>query len=153
MTDTDIHPREFLDGRRSEQIEMCCDQCGISKIVSADALREAYGNLHMHSLLYAVAKAEFGCSRVGNAYYDRCKMHYPTAATESDRPIPITLGSMQEWIRLMAVCEACGRERELDIAALRRRLGDAFEARNLATRMRCRCKHRGAKIMIGRVKR
>ena len=48
-----------------------------------------------------------------------------------------TLGSVFEKYKLNAICNDCGRSKELDIAALKDKYGDDFEVPRLAKMVKC----------------
>ena len=48
-----------------------------------------------------------------------------------------TLGSVFEKYKLNAICNDCGRSKELDVAALKNKYGDDFEVPRLAKMAKC----------------
>ena len=48
-----------------------------------------------------------------------------------------TLGSVFERYKLNAICNACGRSKELDVAALKEKYGDDFEVPRLSKMVKC----------------
>ena len=48
-----------------------------------------------------------------------------------------TLGSVFERYKLNAICNDCGRCKELDVAALKDKYGDDFEVPRLAKMVKC----------------
>ena len=48
-----------------------------------------------------------------------------------------TLGSVFEKYKLNAICNDCGRSKELDVAALKDKYGDDFELLRLSKMVKC----------------
>ena len=48
-----------------------------------------------------------------------------------------TLGSVFEMYKLNAICNDCGRAKELDVAALKDKYGDDFEIPRLSKMVKC----------------
>jgi len=49
-----------------------------------------------------------------------------------------TLGSVFESYKLNAVCNDCGKSKELDVAALKDKYGDDFEIPRLSKMVKCK---------------
>lgn len=142
---------------RGRQVETECDVCQQKHTFDGDWLIDKRGDEDMPGLLKTLATM-LECPRVENAYKDRCMLRYaagsrPPPAPEVERP-PITkLSDLAENEGLIARCQGCGRKRDLARWALVGRFGGGTEIKTLESRMRCLCGHRGASLMVGRMKR
>ena len=64
-----------------------------------------------------------------------------------------TLGSVFEKYKLNAICNDCGRSKELDVATLKERYGDNFEVPRLSTMAKCtKCESpNGCRVRLGNI--
>ena len=63
-----------------------------------------------------------------------------------------TLGSVFEKYKLNAICNDCGRSKELDVAALKEKYGDDFEVPRLSKMAKCtKCESpNGCRVRLGK---
>ena len=64
-----------------------------------------------------------------------------------------TLGSVFEKDKLYAICNDCGRSKELDVAALKEKYGDDFEIPRLSKMAKCtKCESpNGCRVRLGNI--
>ena len=64
-----------------------------------------------------------------------------------------TLGSVFERHKLNAICNDCGRSKELDVAALKDEYGDDFEVPRLSKMAKCtKCESpNGCRVRLGNI--
>ncbi len=64
-----------------------------------------------------------------------------------------TLGSVFEKYKLKAICNDCGRSKELDVAALKDKYGDDFEIPRLSKMVKCtKCESpNGCRVRLGNI--
>ena len=64
-----------------------------------------------------------------------------------------TPGSVFERYKLNAVCNDCGRSKELDVAALKEKYGDDFEVPRLSKMAKCtKCESpNGCRVRVGNI--
>ena len=64
-----------------------------------------------------------------------------------------TLGSVFEKDKLYAICNDCGRSKELDVAALKEKYGDDFEVPRLSKMAKCtKCESpNGCRVRLGNI--
>ena len=64
-----------------------------------------------------------------------------------------TLGSVFEKYKLNAICNDCGRSKELDVAALKEKYGDDFEVPRLSKMAKCtKCESpNGCRVCLGNI--
>ncbi|MBY3067478.1 hypothetical protein HFO74_29345 [Rhizobium laguerreae] len=169
MTVDDWNSSDAGTGLKSyagKRVGVICEECEILKFFDGDELIARFGNVPMPSLLAVLAKENLECHRTENRYYDRCRLTYhhspeewarrhgyvkPEDAQKRDR----ALGDLAEWEGLVAFCKNadCKRKRPLDRWALQKRLGKDTKISAIGPRLKCKCGHRGANIVIGYVSR
>ncbi|NTF67992.1 hypothetical protein [Rhizobium rhizogenes] len=143
---------------RGRQVETECDVCQQKHAFDGDWLIDKHGDEDMPGLLKTLATM-LECPRIENVYKDRCMLHYGAASRAAPAPTverpPITklLSDLAENEGLIARCQGCGRKRDLARWALIGRFGGGTEIKPLESRMRCLCGHKGASLMVGRMKR
>ncbi|MGO7673870.1 hypothetical protein ACC817_28620 [Rhizobium ruizarguesonis] len=155
-----------LESYAGKRVGVICEECEILKFFNGDELIARFGNTPMPSLLAMLAKENLGCQRTENKYYERCKLTYhhspeewarrrgyvnPEETRKGDR----ALGDLAEWEGLVAFCRSadCKRKQSLDRWALQKRLGKDTKISAIGPRLKCKCGHRGANIVIGYVSR
>ncbi|EJB02862.1 hypothetical protein Rleg9DRAFT_1676 [Rhizobium leguminosarum bv. trifolii WSM597] len=155
-----------LKSYAGKRVGVICEECEILKFFEGDALIAKHGNVPMPTLLETLAKENLGCQRTENKYYERCKLTYhhspeewarrrgyvkPEDARKDDRAI----GELAEWEGMVAFCgdPKCKRKQPLDRWALQKRLGKHTKISTIGPRLKCKCGHRGARIVIGYVSR
>ena len=64
-----------------------------------------------------------------------------------------TLGSVFEKYKLNAICNDCGRFKELDVATLKEKYGDDFEVPRLSKMAKCtKCESpNGCRVRLGNI--
>lgn len=169
MTVDDWSPADAgtdLNSYKGKRIGVICEDCEILKFFEGDALIAKRGNVPMPTLLQTLAKEDLGCQRIENKYYERCKLVYhhspeewarrrgyvkPEGARKGDR----TLGDLAEWEGMVAFCGNvdCKRKRPLDRWALQKRLGKETKISSIGPRLKCKCGHRGANVVVGYISR
>ncbi|MBY4613640.1 hypothetical protein [Rhizobium redzepovicii] len=155
-----------LKSHAGKRVGVICEDCEILKFFEGDALIAKHGNVPLPTLLETIAKEDLGCQRIENKYYERCKLTYhhspeewarrrgyvkPEDARKDDRAI----GELAEWEGMVAFCgdPKCKRKQPLDRWALQKRLGKHAKISTIGPRLKCKCGHRGARIVIGYVSR
>ena len=67
--------------------------------------------------------------------------------------VAATLGGVFEKCKLNAICNDCGRSKELDVAALKEKYGDDFEVPRLSKMAKCtKCESpNGCRVRLGNI--
>ncbi|MFF0919074.1 hypothetical protein ACFYE8_05155 [Rhizobium leguminosarum] len=156
---------QFLGWHRGKKVGVICEDCELLRFYDGSELFEKYDNINMPSLLPKLAK-ERGCERTENSFYERCRMtyhHKPDVWARKMGYVPRdeiqaedrTFGDLPEWEGLVAFCRNadCKRKESLDRWALQKRLGKDTKISAIGPRLKCKCGHRGANIVIGYVSR
>jgi len=154
-----------LKSYAGKRVGVICEECEILKFFEGDALIAKHGNVPMPTLLEILAKENLGCQRTENKYYERCKLIYHHSPEEwarrrgyvkpEDTKGDRALGELAEWEGMVAFCgdPKCKRKQPLDRWALQKRLGKQTKISTIGPRLKCKCGHRGASIVISYVSR
>ncbi|MGO6667966.1 hypothetical protein ACCS43_21785 [Rhizobium ruizarguesonis] len=155
-----------LKSYAGKRVGVICEECEILKFFDGDELIARFGNFPMPSLLAMLARENLECHRTENRYYDRCRLTYHHSPEEWARrhgyvkpehapKVDHVLGDLAEWEGLVAFCKNadCKRKRPLDRWALQKRHGKDTKISAIGPRLKCKCGHRGANIVVGYVSR
>jgi hypothetical protein len=144
------------------RVGVICEECEVLKFFEPGELEAKYPATDGMDSINVLALQFFGCERVKNQWYDRCKIHFHFSAKEWARRMGYvdpselnraaasrTIGELAEWDHMKATCSKCKHSRWLDRWALQKRYGKGLALSELGARLKCRCGRRGAEIEIG----
>lgn len=118
-------------------------------------------NKPMPDLRYDFAK-EFGCQRGPDAQFnDKCQLSYDLSGEEMLGIVPParkpdherTLGDLAQYEALFALCTKCNRRKPIDRWDIQRKVGKKLTLGAVAGLMRCKCGHKGARLMVRHLSR
>ncbi|MBB3308540.1 hypothetical protein FHT78_000269 [Rhizobium sp. BK196] len=149
-----------------DRVGVICEECEILKFFQPGELEARYPAADGMDSVNVMALQLFGCERVKNQWYDRCRMHFYFGPREWARRMGYvhpdelkaaaarrTIGELAEWEQMKATCLKCKHSRWLDRWALQKRYGKGLALSELGARLKCRCGRRGAEIEIGYMSR
>ena len=129
-------------------------------MAAADAFAR-YGNKALPELRYDFAR-EFGCQRGPDApFKDYCQTRYDSSAEEmlgikvppSRADHERTLGELAQYEALFALCPECNGRKPIDRWGIQKKVGKGLTLGQLASLMRCKCGHKGARLMVRHLSR
>ncbi|KQV78176.1 hypothetical protein [Rhizobium sp. Root1220] len=100
-------------------------------------------------------------SRIDAPFNDKCQLGFEKGGEEYlgiSRPAPKpdherTLGELAQYEALFALCPECKRRKPIDRWEIQRLLGKELTLGRVAAAMRCKCGHKGARLMVRHLSR
>ena len=137
-----------LSGHAGKTVDVICEECEILKRLDREALFAKYGDINMPALIPEIGRS-LGCKRVGNTFYDTCKLHYHFSPGEwakrmgyidpnARKDDAARFSDLMEWHRLFAHCRSCDRKTPIDRERLERSVGVDACVADAAKLLKCK---------------